>query len=149
MTIETKLKYKERSIRKMNYKAKDLEAKLLGLDEARAFCDIHRSDIADNNSNIKCNLNTYKNYGSWPKNVGGKLGRGSFAYITLRYENYYCPDSNEAGICIKNESIELFDKCYVQMRNELYNELEDVKIKLKALYEEYGRLSFECKQLDV
>lgn len=134
----------------MKDKAMGIEAKLIGLEEARLFCDYHKNDILNNrNSEIKCILNTYKNFSSWPKCVGGILGRGRFKYIALIDQYYYHIDANEVDIRINKESIELFNQCYMQMRDKLYNELKVVRTKLKVLYEDYGKMNFEFRNMAV
>ena len=144
--IETRIKNKERLIRKTSEKVGRIERQISGLEEERLFCSTYEEDaISAGCLRIRIDPDKYKNWGAWRFSVGGNNEDGSAFHTSLFSEFFLHTDSGEIEVGLIGERVKYFEKYYPQMYSELIGDLEKAKRRLSMRYEEYGRLIYQAK----
>ena len=143
VSIEARIRSKERSIRKYLYEVEAVENRLRGLEEFRVFFIQHKEEILRNGwFEIELDTEKYKYFSNWPNYVERKINGGGISASSLYYEQAYSPETYKVKNTVNPCGVMMFDECYPEMFQELMKAHNEKEKRLRRFYEEYGRLVF-------
>ena len=143
MKLETRIKNKQRTIRKQVEKIANLERDLSGLEELRIFMMIHKEEFLQPEKEIEVDTDIYRYFFNWPTYItwngddGSYYSKSSHSISFDRRGTYYIKTT-------RDNVLDFFEKCYPQMREKIFKSIHNEKITLTKHYEDYGRLFCEA-----